>query len=109
MQSVNVTELQDNLSDYITRARSGEVILIRDRDVPVAKLVPVSEDKRSVNRRAFFTQEELDLEAAGLMRLPEKPWSKEELEEFLNLPMAHSKSGGDILTQALLDERAEGR
>jgi prevent-host-death family protein len=49
MQSVNVTELRDNLNDYITRARSGEVIVIRDREIPVAKLVPVSDDKRSVD------------------------------------------------------------
>jgi prevent-host-death family protein len=107
MHSVNVTELKDNLTDYLARAISGEVILIRDRDVPVAKLVPVFDEKGMVDRTALFTQEELDLEAAGLMHLPEKPWTRDELEEFLSLP--RPKVRGNALTQALLDERAEGR
>ncbi len=42
MRSVNVAELKNQLSKYLTFAKSGDEIIIRDRNVPVAKLVPFS-------------------------------------------------------------------
>ena len=44
MRSVNVAELKNRLSKYLTFARSGEEVVIRDRNLPVAKLVPANED-----------------------------------------------------------------
>jgi len=40
MRSVNVAELKNWLSKYLTFAKGGEEIIIRDRNLPVAKLVP---------------------------------------------------------------------
>ena len=65
MRSVNVAELKNRLSTYLTYAKSGEVIVIRDRNLPVAKLIPFTAEDAS--------EEELALVAAGAMRLPEEP------------------------------------
>jgi antitoxin (DNA-binding transcriptional repressor) of toxin-antitoxin stability system len=62
MRSVNVAELKNQLSKYLTFARSGEEIVIRDRNLPGAKLIPFSAGDAS--------DEELLLVAAGKMRLP---------------------------------------
>jgi hypothetical protein len=63
----------------------------------VAQLVPLPVDES-------LSQEERELVAAGIMRMPEKPW---DIEAFDHLPMP--KVEGNALTQALLDERDEGR
>jgi prevent-host-death family protein len=42
MRSVNVAELKNRLSKYLTFAKAGEEVVIRDRNLPVAKLVPFS-------------------------------------------------------------------
>ncbi len=65
--TVNVAELRRHLSAYLNRARKGEEILIRDRNLPVAKLVPLSTAKD-------FEEGLLELAAQGLVKLPEKRW-----------------------------------
>src|ERR1019366_6022670 len=65
MRSVNVAELKNSLSRYLTYAKQGEEIVVRDRNLPVAKLVPLSVAEAS--------KEELILVAAGKMRLPQAP------------------------------------
>src|SRR5262249_333543 len=62
MRSVNIAELKNQLSKYVTFAKDGEEIIIRDRNLPVAKLVPFSADN--------VTDEEALLVAAGIMRIP---------------------------------------
>ena len=96
MRSVNVAELKNRLSTYLTYAKSGEVIVIRDRNLPVAKLIPFT--------AADASEEELALVAEGAMRLPEKPL---DLDRLWKMPRA--TVSGDAGTQALLDERDEGR
>lgn len=63
MRSVNVAELKNRLSKYLTFAKSGEEVVIRDRNLPVAKLVPFSAEGTD--------DQELALVAAGKLRLPE--------------------------------------
>ena len=65
MRSVNVADLKNNLSRYLREVRRGEEVLIRDRNTPIAKIVPLllAED---------FDSEELALAAAGRLRLPSK-------------------------------------
>jgi len=62
MRSVNVAELKDKLSKYLTFAKGGEEVVIRDRNLPVAKLVPFAAEGAD--------EQELKLVAAGKMRLP---------------------------------------
>lgn len=42
MHSVNVAELKNWLSKYLAFAKGGEEVVIRDHNLPVAKLVPFS-------------------------------------------------------------------
>jgi prevent-host-death family protein len=96
MRVVNIAELKNRLSTYLTYAKAGEEVVIRDRNRPVAKLVPyVAVDA---------TEEELELVAAGLLTLPEKPL---DMDAFLKMPMAEVKGGGNVV-QTVLDEREEG-
>jgi prevent-host-death family protein len=94
MVSVNVAELKNRLSKYLTFVKNGEEVLIRDRNLPVAKLVPFSSDKG--------TEEELLLVAAGKMRLPQ---AKVKVADLLKIPTGRVASSQGI--QALLDERDE--
>ena len=95
MRSVDVAELKNRLSTYLTYAKSGEVIVIRDRNLPVAKLIPFTPEDVS--------EEELALVAAGAMRLPEEQL---DLEQLWKMPRATVP--GNAAVQAVLDERDEG-
>jgi prevent-host-death family protein len=95
LRSVNIAELKNRLSTYVTFARSGEEIIIRDRNLPVAKLVPFSTGEA--------TDEELTLVAAGKMRLPEAPL---DLDELWKIKTGRVDSSDAIA--ALLADREEG-
>jgi prevent-host-death family protein len=62
MRSVNVAELKNNLSKYLTFVKAGQEVVIRDRNLPVAKLIPFSAGDAN--------DQELLLVAAGKLRLP---------------------------------------
>lgn len=94
MKSVNVAELKNRLSKYLRFAKGGEEIIIRDRNLPVAKLVPFSPEEG--------TEEDLLLVAAGKMRLPESPV---DLEEALRIP--NGRLIGRQGTKALLEDREQ--
>jgi prevent-host-death family protein len=96
MVSVNVAELKNRLSKYLTFVKGGEEIVIRDRNLPVAKLVPFSTHESS--------EEDLLLVAAGKMRLPK---SAVKVGDLLKIPTG--KVAGSEGIQALLDEREETR
>jgi prevent-host-death family protein len=65
MKSVNVAELKNRLSAYLSFARNGEEIIVRDRNLPIAKLIPFPAGDAS--------EDEILLVAAGKMRLPKVP------------------------------------
>jgi prevent-host-death family protein len=60
MKSVNIAELKNRLSIYLNEVKAGEEILVRDRNVPVARIVPL---------RADYDEERLRLAAEGRVRL----------------------------------------
>src|SRR5437667_12459670 len=94
MRSVNIAELKNRLSRYLTFAKGGEEIIIRDRNLPVAKLVPFSGDEGS--------EDELLLVAAGKIRLPK---TAVKLEELVRIPTGTVAAGAAI--EALLADREE--
>jgi prevent-host-death family protein len=96
MRSVNIAELKNQLSKYLGFAKEGEEIIIRDRNLPVAKLVPFS--------AAEAIEEELLLVAAGKLRLPRTPVKLEELLKIRTGSVSDHQA-----TQALLDEREASR
>ena len=74
--SVNVTELRSRLSTYLNKARNGEEVLIRDRNLAIAKLVPLSSAEGAGEGL-------LELAAQGLVRLPDR---RLDLKAFFALP-----------------------
>jgi prevent-host-death family protein len=104
MRSVNIAELKNRLSAYITYAKAGETIVIRDRNTPVAQLIPLAPSSQPMPDVADdITEEERELVAAGLMRLGRRP---RDLSRLWNMPEA--KVAGNAGTQAIIDDRNEG-
>jgi prevent-host-death family protein len=64
MKSVNIGTLKNELSAYLRYVRDGEEVVVRDRNVPVARIVPF--------RTVSVTEEEAALAAKGILKLPEK-------------------------------------
>ena len=80
-----VTELKNSLSKYLTFAKAGQEMVIRERNVPVAKLVPFSSESAS--------DDELALVAAGKLRLPTKTIS---LKHLLKIPTGKLRSNSAV-------------
>lgn len=97
MKTAGVAEVKARLSSYLRLVKSGSEILITDRGVPVAKLVPVDAAKKRETRRQR-------LAAAGLLTLGKGRVPKELLEP----PPGDPRVGEGVLA-ALLAEREEGR
>jgi antitoxin (DNA-binding transcriptional repressor) of toxin-antitoxin stability system len=95
MHTVNIAKLKDQLSKYLTLAKSGEEIVIRDRNLPVAKLVPFSAEGAN--------DQELKLVAAGKLRLPKMQLDVKEL-----LKVRTGTVKGNKAIQAIMAEREEG-
>lgn len=68
MRSVNIGALKNQLSAYLQYVRRGEEVIVRDRDKPVARIVPYKPDAAR-----GFTEEELHLAGIGVLKLPENP------------------------------------
>jgi antitoxin (DNA-binding transcriptional repressor) of toxin-antitoxin stability system len=94
MRSVNVAELKNSLSKYITFAKGGEEVVIRDRNLPVAKLVPFSAEDAD--------DQDLMLVAAGKLRLP-----KSRLNVRALLKISTGRVSGNKAIQAVVAEREE--
>lgn len=45
MKSVNIAELKNHLSEYLNVVKAGEEILVRDRNQPVARIVPLARSR----------------------------------------------------------------
>ena len=99
MRSVQIGELKNKLSGYLRDVRKGEEIIVRDRDLPVAKIIPYVPDS--------IEEQERILIATGQMTPRKSTESHEEfVKRFRALP--RPKVPGRIAIQALLDEREEG-
>ena len=58
--NTNISDLRNRLTQYLKEVRAGEEIIVRDRQRPIAKIVPFTIDDDGQN--------DADLVAAGLMR-----------------------------------------
>ena len=72
MRSTNIADLRNRLTQYLKEVRAGEEIIVRDRQRPIAKIVPFTVDE---------DDDDAALVAAGLMRkgtgkLPPSFWKK---------------------------------
>ena len=60
MRSTNIADLRNRLTQYLREVRAGEEIVVRDRQRPIAKIVPFTVDDDDADDAALV--------AAGLMR-----------------------------------------
>ena len=60
MRSANIAELRNRLTQYLQEVRAGEEIVVRDRQRPIAKIVPFTVDDDDADDAALV--------AGGLMR-----------------------------------------
>ncbi len=95
MTTVNIAELKNRLSHYLRQVREGNEILIRDRNRPVAKIIPLPES-------TDLAAEELALAAAGKLRLGQDPLR---MSSFLSLP--RGRISLRRAAKAVEDEREE--
>ena len=94
MRTVNVAKLKNQLSKYLRFAKSGEEVVIRDRNLPIAKLIPFT--------AADASDDDLELVAAGKMRLPQ---AKVSLRQLLKIQTGTVQ--GNRAVEALLADRDE--
>ncbi len=59
MRSTNIADLRNRLTQYLREVRGGEEIVVRDRERPIAKIVPFTVDDDDADSTALV--------AAGLM------------------------------------------
>lgn len=64
MKTVNIGELKNQLSGYLQYVRNGEEIVVRDRNVPVARILPF--------RQGEEWDREAQLVASGALKMPER-------------------------------------
>ncbi len=95
MKFVNVAELKNRLSAYLSLVRNGKEIVIRDRTLPIAKLIPFPAGNAS--------EDEILLVAAGKMRLPKSPL---DIAAFWKIPTGNVPSSRAV--DALPQDREEG-
>ena len=63
MRSTNIADLRNHLTRYLKEVRAGEEIIVRDRQLPFAKIIPLAHDGEAENAA---------LVAAGLLRKAEQ-------------------------------------
>ena len=93
MKTVNIAELKNRLSLYLNEVRTGHEVIVRDRNVPIARIVPISQSDPDDELRALAGQ--------GKIRLAE-----DQLDEaFWDLPAPRVPV--DTLRRVLIRERDE--
>ncbi|MGA8529978.1 MAG: type II toxin-antitoxin system prevent-host-death family antitoxin [Acidobacteriaceae bacterium] len=94
MKTVNIGELRNQLSAYLRYVRNGEEVVIKDRDRPVARILPF--ETRSIS------EEEALLVASGKMKLPEKDM---DWDEFLAMPTG--RVSREVAVRAAIESRGD--
>ena len=92
MKAVNIGDLKNQLSAYLQYVRGGEEVVVRDRNVPVARILPFNP--------ADFSEEEARLVASGAMKLPERE---------MDWDLFWSSPAGKVRRPAAVDAAIESR
>jgi prevent-host-death family protein len=92
--TANVAQLKAKLSEYLRQVKSGGEVVVTERGIPVARLVPLDADESRATR-------EKRLIRAGIVRPARGPRKK------LGLPKSRSAAGTAAL-DVLRAEREEG-
>ena len=101
MSTLSVSELKARLSEQIRRVKAGEEIVVTERGMPVARLVPLQDGllEGDTGREGALRA----MERAGLVRLPTARLPP----DFLDGASPPDPDG--LVRQAVLEEREGGR
>ena len=95
MERVTISKLKNQFSAYLRKVRAGHDIVVLDRDVPIARLVPIETNQIGDERLAQLEEQGLVKRAAKAMPL-----------DLLRSPPPRAE---DSVLEALIEERREGR
>lgn len=91
MRTVNLGELEAQLSGLVQYVQTGEEIVIRDRDTPVARILPFHGE---------LGWDETELVASGQMKMPERE---------MNWDHFFSSEAGDVARELAVQAVVESR
>ncbi len=94
MKTVNIGELKNQLSGYLQYVKNGEEVVVRDRNVPVARILPF--------RQGSDWDQEAQLVASGAMKMPEEEM---DWDEFFRTPAGNVQQ--EIAVAAVIDSRGD--
>lgn len=94
MRTVNIGELKNQLSGYLQYVRNGEEVVIRDRSVPVARILPFRHDPG--------WEHEAELVASGAMKMPEQEM---DWDRFFSHPAGQVSR--EAAVEAVIDTRGD--
>lgn len=94
MKVVNIGELKNQLSGYLQYVKNGEEVVIRDRSVPVARILPF--------RHGSEWDQEAQLVASGALKMPEEAMDWNEF--FLALAGNVSR---ELAVEVAIDSRGD--
>ena len=97
MKPVGIAELKGRLSRYLEYVKGGQELVITERGVPVAKLVPLGSGERRESRRERLAR-------AGLIQL-----GRGRIRASLLKPPRGPQAVGRGVLEALLAERRDAR
>jgi prevent-host-death family protein len=84
MIKANVAEVKAHFSSYVRKAKAGEVVVVCERNVPVAELRPLSHEEAPTKR-------ELGTMNGLIVHMEEDafaPMSEEELADWYDAPLS---------------------
>lgn len=94
MRTVNIGELKNQLSAYLQYVRSGEEVVVKDRNTPVARILPIGSDS--------LADHEARLIASGAMKLPQQEM---DWDVFFAIPVGNVSH--NIAVQAAIESRGD--
>ena len=97
MKTAAIAELKARLSSYLRQVKAGHEVVVTERGVPVAKIVPLRDIDRRRGRLERLVKAGLVIPGRGRVR-----------PELLVPPEGDPSIGAGVL-EALLEERREGR
>ena len=93
--TANVAQIKARLSEYLRQVKDGSEVVITERGIPVARLVPLAPDEKRATREERLIR-------SGALRPPAGERRR------LGAPKL-KKGGGRTVLEALLSDRNESR
>lgn len=97
MKTAAVSKLKAYLSEYLSKVKAGEEVIITERGRPVAKIIPLIRDEMKIPAHILM------LERSGLARIG----SGKIKSDFWNTPRPKDKKG--LALKYLIEEREKER